>query len=428
MTTLRAYLAVIALVAGCSGPDTPEDPTWADVQPILATHCVRCHGAPASSAPDGFRLDVYDDTIVEDFGDDDPTNDWVIRGAGTMAEFLAERTDPEEAEDKGFDLMPPTDTGLDGRQTAILRDWDDLRPVGGAPPERGERADNRAPTITRLDDVEDGDRVGIAYQIEDADHDLVRGQLLAGGVAVGELHGGRGLVTIDRGVLASGSLDLQARLDDGGAATAVVRELGSVIVDHVNAAPSIRIVRPGPFAILHDRDADPLPVYAPVRFDIGDADGDAVTYTARAIRGAQVVVLADGAAAEADGVNEVIWDFTALPAGPGWRLEVTATDGRGGARTATSPAFRISHAATAETAAGLADVLAKCDDCHGAESTTGVQIDFASAAWDSSFRGRLYRRFVDQASMPPPSAPVSDRVNQAERDRVADWLLGGAPE
>jgi len=71
-SSCRPLLAVAAWVltmASCSfsKPDiatVPAHPTFeVDVQPLLADHCVLCHGYPAKrGAPSNFRLDVYTTT------------------------------------------------------------------------------------------------------------------------------------------------------------------------------------------------------------------------------------------------------------------------------------------------------------------------------------------------------------------------------
>jgi hypothetical protein len=65
---MKWSLLVLVLLGGCgfgaedvgSVPDSPGYER--DVLPLLASHCLLCHGAePARGAPDYFRLDLYDD-------------------------------------------------------------------------------------------------------------------------------------------------------------------------------------------------------------------------------------------------------------------------------------------------------------------------------------------------------------------------------
>src|SRR5690606_12961190 len=55
--------ALAALAATACAPAAPANPTWeADVAPILAANCVRCHRSPAvNGAPNNFRLDICEE-------------------------------------------------------------------------------------------------------------------------------------------------------------------------------------------------------------------------------------------------------------------------------------------------------------------------------------------------------------------------------
>jgi hypothetical protein len=48
--------------AACGPDDPPENPGWADVEPILRAECSGCHGASAAATGSGFRFDFYDMT------------------------------------------------------------------------------------------------------------------------------------------------------------------------------------------------------------------------------------------------------------------------------------------------------------------------------------------------------------------------------
>ena len=65
-----ALLALALAMSACSfgKPDiatVPAHPTFEiDVKPLLADHCLLCHGYPATrGAPTSFRLDVYDPPV-----------------------------------------------------------------------------------------------------------------------------------------------------------------------------------------------------------------------------------------------------------------------------------------------------------------------------------------------------------------------------
>lgn len=120
LTKLLVLLAGVTFVLGCpgfgsldSGLDVSEDdPLCVSVQTILDARCARCHGAtPSNGAPEGIRLDVFEDTAD-------------ALGAATMAFSIVDVAD--------IGLMPPAGSP-EGRvpasEVALLRRWAD----GGAP-------------------------------------------------------------------------------------------------------------------------------------------------------------------------------------------------------------------------------------------------------------------------------------------------------
>jgi hypothetical protein len=55
--------AACAWISACGGePEVPENPTWAEVEPILRGECGHCHGATARATGAGFRFDFFDTT------------------------------------------------------------------------------------------------------------------------------------------------------------------------------------------------------------------------------------------------------------------------------------------------------------------------------------------------------------------------------
>jgi hypothetical protein len=63
--TLLARVAsalVVAAAAACGPSDPPENPGWADVEPIMRGACSGCHGSSAQTTGNGFRFDFYDMT------------------------------------------------------------------------------------------------------------------------------------------------------------------------------------------------------------------------------------------------------------------------------------------------------------------------------------------------------------------------------
>lgn len=55
--------------AACGTDDPPENPTWADVEPILRAECTGCHGSSANVTGGGYRFDFYDMTQADPCGD-----------------------------------------------------------------------------------------------------------------------------------------------------------------------------------------------------------------------------------------------------------------------------------------------------------------------------------------------------------------------
>ena len=218
----RSFLAPLvaaaaALAVGCA-EDVPTAPNFqTDVLPILAANCVRCHGVPTiGGAPGdcidsaggprrcGFRLDSYDDTIIDEGDPGNPTDDRLVLGLASVALAIPERIDsPTEP-------MPPR-FPLGDRERAILAAW-----AAGDPPVRSARADNVLPTATAA--LTDGATVALAIEVDDGDRDPVIGELRARGPAgdrlIAPIRSGRASVSWPRPT-APGSYAVVARLDDG---------------------------------------------------------------------------------------------------------------------------------------------------------------------------------------------------------------------
>ena len=110
-------LTAAAYACAFSKPDitvVPAHPGFAaDVKPLLADHCLLCHGyPPRRNAPSSFRLDVYDDTNG-------------VRGAKSEADRLVQSVLRGK--------MPPAASWGDGvgpNGTQLLQNW----LADGAPP------------------------------------------------------------------------------------------------------------------------------------------------------------------------------------------------------------------------------------------------------------------------------------------------------
>ncbi len=130
-----SYVSVVLALAGCPlllagcpglGTAVPEsvvpvdtsveasdEPTWeTHVEPIVAFHCVECHGEPsANGAPDSFRLDVYDSATEP--------------GAFEMAEVLV----GVAVDSSPIAMPPPSREPVAPDDAAVLTRWLEL----GAP-------------------------------------------------------------------------------------------------------------------------------------------------------------------------------------------------------------------------------------------------------------------------------------------------------
>jgi hypothetical protein len=219
-TIVRANLVIAGVVlAGCE-PTAPAQPSFqVDVMPILAAQCVRCHAVgPIGGAPPEFRLDSFDNTIVDGQGTADPSDDQVVLGAQAYAIAIMARA-------KSVDNPMPPRFPLEPYQLDTLAAWAAQDPVV-----RGEpRPDNRPPVLTLREVGRDSSTVTLAYELHDPDGDLVVGQLCDDDGAdcrfVAPLSSGNATLTIDTSTF-SLPIALRAKLDDGAGVIDQVARLG----------------------------------------------------------------------------------------------------------------------------------------------------------------------------------------------------------
>jgi uncharacterized membrane protein len=119
-----------------------------------------------------------------------------------------------------------------------------------------------------------------------------------------------------------------------------------------------------------------------------------------------------------------------------YRVVATASDG-GASHLAQSGRFRVSRETTTDTFASIAnDILApRCLSCHGFPRIPNLPIDLSiyrgtrAAPGVYDVRHRIYQRAVVAQNMPSGSARIDGAdVSPPERERLARWLLAGAPE
>jgi len=438
-------LALLAAPPSACTPGAPAVPTWqADVKPILAAACVRCHGDPAiGGAPTSFRLDVDHDT---------PGPSGRIRGAATMSRFIADRVSD--------DTMPPR-FPLDDWQKQVLINWEGLRPVDdlsgrpfGPPPRGAPRPDNAAPTATATIAATAGDRATIDYQVSDPDRELVYGEIQIGpspfldlansSLGRGQLHAGRGTVVVDLADLAPGDQRVWAVIDDGGGSVAV--PLGTVAAPAAGAAsPRALFLVPFEETIVADRDAA-LDVQVLLR-DRDDLTGATATLTVVDLvdPGATPVTLATTVTGDRATATWDTFDGQAmqpLVAAGRYAIDAVVTDADGHTVTVRSPPVRVAHGATSESYDATIKAIfdGSCVLCHqGASSylhVPGVEFDlfsyqFAGTALGAyEMRARIYRRVIVEGNMPPTSTEIDDAdraLTADQRARLASWILGGAP-
>jgi hypothetical protein len=429
VTNLRRTLAALALASAASPlvacESAPSDPTWeADVAPILAANCVRCHAVPfEGAAPDGFRFDAFSVTELDDGR--------YVLGAREMAGSIAARV---------ADRSMPPDYPLSKRQIEILERWAE------APEASGDGGEAIAVDVHAGPPSSDG-FLPLTVTIDAADG-LVTGRLEARGgetfVLSRELSSGVNQATFDIGAAPDDDYDLVFVADDEARGATTTGDASFAVRHGVGgAAPRITVALPTDAS---DASHQPLVTDADAPFTIdvavADADGDDPTVVVEAVRGDQRIAI-DDADALAPGVQWAVdarTDETPdYPEGNGWRIEVTASDDTW-ERTARSQPFSIGHATTEVTFAE-SGVPTFCGVCHrGPDSPDAGLLDFdfrfygappdgGTGAYQA--RGRIYRRAILEVTMPPVSAELifhQDPMPASIRASMSEWLRAGAPE
>jgi hypothetical protein len=428
MTKTLLLFAMATATAACTS--APAAPAWQpDVLPIIASNCVRCHGSPAAfGAPPSFRLDhLLDDTT-------DPDTGLVIHGAATMYYRIRDRVDDG--------TMPP-ELPLVGDAPDVIDNWaaqavpgDVVHDTYATPPL--ERGPGNAPPSLALTGAADD----YHYVIDDPDRDLVEGKLTVADVVVASgLRAGQGEVHLDLSQVPDGTYPVIPVLDDG-----VVRTLPAIfqvtVSGHGATPTAITFVYPRPMAMVARADTRKLALCATAATTASIFAVDPRSH-ARTTLATNTAIAACGADPVANATN-IDWQAfkdALTPDVSDWKLEVEV----GGRVVATSPRFRISHAAASGAYADVKDILAdKCGaECHkpcGAYPAT-LPYDFSVyQGKDTCGRyygvgeeappgtvpytpGLLYERVVVRQDMPPASAP---QLTADERKAVAAWILGGA--
>ncbi|HVT06378.1 MAG TPA: hypothetical protein VHO67_02925 [Polyangia bacterium] len=166
-----------SLVVGCGGhPAVPDQPTWADVQPILRGNCAGCHGSTAAQTGLGYRLDFYD-MLPADCGDAAVA---IPGGSALAAAFAPKIADDITPPAGGRERMPPLPAAsLDGWERDTLLRWT-KQPLKGPTP-----AGNRPPTIQVFGlPAQVNNELTFTALVTDPDGDEAVGVIDVGGVKV----------------------------------------------------------------------------------------------------------------------------------------------------------------------------------------------------------------------------------------------------
>ena len=450
--TNRIYIVLVlgAALAACGG-EVPASPTYfADVQPILAANCARCHGAvPSDPKIAKFRLDRYvkDDAATFDVWD------YAQASAGGDAPMIRVAVDLEAP------AMPP-DYELTERQRAILTRWIEQ----GAP--KGTRA-NQEPGIELIDPVDPtaaDQALDVTIRAWDEDGDGLIVQLWAHDVAGSESEDlplgpavGAGLhrISLDTGTLASKrDFEIYAILDDGFADDpAQNRTRRTVIprlaVDHGarGTAPRVTLVVPNGGETLIGSIAIAWTAVDP---DPGDALSIDLDLLAVASDGSESDAATIARGLPNTGAYEWTIPTSIAPTDAAgrpipYKVRVTATDQLGVPMNVRSDASDtpVSIARSMTTTLTWADVkpifATYCVQCHGEPARSASLESYRLDKYDASdpeppvnsdrgvfeMKGSVYQRMITQANMPPGSEP---KPSQAQRDMVGSWIQGGAPK
>jgi hypothetical protein len=212
---LAALPVAVLPLAACGGPDAPEHPTWADVQPIVRAECSSCHGATAAVTGAGHRFDFYDMT-TELCGPAaqalDPTLPLAHALSPAIWDAITTTTDRPYTRPR----MPPEPAPyLADREWKTIRHWLD----DGAP--KGDRPSGNTPARIQIyGDLAAAGRsldrsLDITVVVEDPDGDPVVGVLTLGDVTLKMDRAGAFTAHLDTSTWPAGPRSVGTVLCDG---------------------------------------------------------------------------------------------------------------------------------------------------------------------------------------------------------------------
>lgn len=230
----RPWFAVCLIFVACDGaPTVPEEPTWADVEPILRAQCNHCHGASARKTGSAgalvYRFDFYDmtDAVCGEAAQ-------ALDGGPTMARGWAPLIRSSvSAKNGGRSRMPPAPANplADWERKTLVRWADQPFPSRGGP-----RANNRRPQIRISAPKVANTRLAFAAVVDDADGESVVGVLKVANTVLKMDRAGSFSTTLETGGWAPGRYPITAVLCDGWGSSTY--RLGAVEVLHDEASLS----------------------------------------------------------------------------------------------------------------------------------------------------------------------------------------------
>ncbi|MFL5306757.1 MAG: hypothetical protein ACJ8F1_16190 [Polyangia bacterium] len=197
------------LLSSCGGhASVPEQPTWADVQPILRANCAGCHGSTAAQTGLGYRLDFYDlpSSVCGDAAMAIPAGTPL---AAAFAQTIASDITPPDSGER--ERMPPLPgPSLESWDRDTLLRWA-MQPIKGAPP-----AENRAPTIQVFGlPSQVTNRLEFTALVADPDGDEAVGVVKMGGVTFAMNRSGSFTAAVDLTGTPAGRYPVTAVACDG---------------------------------------------------------------------------------------------------------------------------------------------------------------------------------------------------------------------
>jgi len=220
---LGAALATGGLaIASCGEHPVSQNPTWADVEPILRGTCTQCHGADANKAGMTYRFDFYEMT-PDVCGDAAAALNGQLMAHGLATQIGQDVTPPGSG---WRPKMPPA-------PTHPLADWErETVQRWALMPERGEpKGTNRRPVI-QVDATSGVVDKSLPFSaiVSDPDGESVVGVLKIGDQTLVMDRPGLFSTTLDTSKWTEGVQPISATLCDGW--NSITYQLGNVQISH----------------------------------------------------------------------------------------------------------------------------------------------------------------------------------------------------